>query len=98
MSEIFYLSNVLNVWLLPALAATTLAVAKLTHGPAARLAEQQFLTTLIVMTVITLRTVIICDEAWLVHMSTLGLMIVGALVLPNQEAAVAAWRGSSVVE
>ena len=44
---------------------------------------------LAVMTIITLRTVINSDEVWLVHTATLAIMIVGSLVIPNQQSTVA---------
>jgi len=89
LTEIFYLTALLNGLLLPAIAGATLVVAKLSRGEAARRAERQFLATLVVMTMMTLRTVITCDDVWLVHTATLSIMIVGALVIPSQEASVA---------
>ena len=89
MTEIFYLTAILNGLLLPLIAGVTLVIAKLSRGEAARRAERQFLATLVVMTMITLRTVITCDDVWLVHTATLGIMIVGALVIPSQEASMA---------
>lgn len=89
MTEIFYLTAILNGLLLPLIAGATLVIAKLSRGEAARRAERQFLATLVVMTMITLRTVITCDDVWLVHTATLGIMIVGALVIPSQEASMA---------
>ena len=89
MTEIFFLSGLMNGLLLPIVAGTTLVAAKLKVGEAARRAERQFLATLVVMTIITLRTVITSDDVWLIHTATLAIMIVGALVVPNQEATVA---------
>ncbi len=90
MPEISYLINLLDAVVMPLVALATLALAKFSQGEAARRAERQFLAMLLVMTVITLRTVITCDDAWLIHTATLGTMIVSALVVPSQQPSVAA--------
>ncbi|MCG8652130.1 MAG: hypothetical protein MI861_19985 [Pirellulales bacterium] len=89
MTEITYLASVVDAIILPILGITALMFAKFSGGEAARLAERQFLATLVVMTLITIRTVVRCDEVWLVHTTTLAIMIVGALIVPNQKASVA---------
>ncbi len=84
MTDLHYFASVFNALIFPLIAGVVLAIAKLSRGESARRAERQFMATLLVMTIITLRTVITCDEAWLVHMATLSIMIVGALVVPSQ--------------
>lgn len=90
LTEIHYIASVLNALVFPLIAGVILAIAKLSSGEAARRAERQFLATLVVMTIITLRTVIMCDEVWLVHTATLAIMIVGALIVPSQQQAAVA--------
>ena len=55
---------------------------RLAVGVAQRRAERQFFLALIVMTFITLRTVALCDDCWLVHTTTTAGMILGALLVP----------------
>ena len=74
---------------LPLLGIWALIWSKICHGEQARRAERQFLLTLVVITIVTLRTVINCDDVWLVHTITLSVMIVGALVVPSQDTSVA---------
>lgn len=87
--DLSLLTDVLDAFLLPLLGGFVLFLAKFTHGEAARWAEKQFYAALVVITLVTVRTVIVCDESWLLHTSTLGVMIVGALVVPSQDAAMA---------
>ena len=70
--------------LIPAACGVALLMAKLTHGEMARKAEKNFFAFLVVMTMITIRTVVLCDEVWLIHTTTLAIMIVGALAIPGQ--------------
>ena len=74
---------------LPLLGVFSLIWNKLGSGDGARIAERQFFVTLVVITIVTLRTVINCDDVWLVHMLTLATMVVGGLAIPNQDASVA---------
>ena len=83
------MTQIVDAIILPLIGAIALFFAKFSHGEAARWAERQFFTVLVVITLVTLRTVITCDDAWLVHTATLGTMIVGALALPGQDASVA---------
>lgn len=89
MSDLFYFTGLLNVLILPILAGTSLVLAKLCQGEAARQAERWFLATLVMMTISTIRTVANSDEVWLVHTATLATMIVGSLVIPSQQTPVA---------
>jgi len=70
---------------LPIVGAVALGLSKLTSGATARVAEHWFLGVLLAVTLITCRTVIVLDHCWLVHTATLGMMIVGALLLPSRE-------------
>lgn len=89
MTEFSYITSVIESAILPLISAVALILAKFSHGEAARHAERHFLAALVVMTIITLRTVITCEDVWLVHTATLATMIVGALVVPSQEPSVA---------
>ena len=86
MPELAILMNLLDALLIPAVGAIALLMAKLTRGAMARKCERSFYVFLIVMTAITLRTVVICDKCWLIHTLTLGLMVIGALTIPDQSA------------
>ena len=46
------------------------------------LAETTFMAALVFVIVAATVTVIRCDDCWLVHTSTVGLMVVGGLVAP----------------
>ena len=89
MLELSQITELVDAIILPLIGLTVLLVAKFRIGDAARSAERQFLGILVVMTLVTMRTVIICDESWLLHTSTLGTLIVASLVIPSQEATVA---------
>ncbi|MFK8111034.1 MAG: hypothetical protein AB8B91_02465 [Rubripirellula sp.] len=75
--------------ILPLIGGLALLVAKLSQGESKRWAERQFFVVLVAITLVTLRTVIHCDEVWLVHTTTLASMIVGSLVIPSLDASVA---------
>ena len=75
--------------LFPCAGGYTLLATKLSSGEARRIAERQFLATLVVITLFTLHTVVTCDGAWLLHTLTLSTMIVGALALPSHDASMA---------
>jgi len=83
------ITQIVNAISLPLIGGLSLLLAKLSIGDAARLAERHFFVTLVVITGVTIRTVIHCDEIWLVHTMTLAMMIIGALVIPSQEAVTA---------
>lgn len=85
MSTWVLLFSFVEVMSLPIVGSVALGLSKLTSGPAARVAEHWFLGVLLAVTLITCRTVIMLDACWLVHTSTLGFMIVGALLLPDRE-------------
>lgn len=86
MSDLPQATQIIDAILLPLFGGLSLLLAKLTVGDAARLAERLFFAILVVITGVTVRTVIHCDEIWLVHTTTLATMIIGALVIPSQEA------------
>ncbi len=83
------LAGLLSTMVLPIAGGTTLIWAKLARGDSVPRAQRRFFACLLVITIVTLRTVIRCDDTWLFHMSTLAAMIVGALIIPDQDAAVA---------
>ena len=76
-------TEIIDAIVMPLIGAIALLLAKLSQGDAARWAERQFFAALVVITLVTLRTVIVCNEFWLVHTATLGTLIVGALVIPG---------------
>ena len=83
------ITEIVDAIIMPFIGGLAILFAKLSQGDAARWAERQFFAVLVVITLVTLRTVILCDEVWLIHTSTLGTLIVGALVIPSPDAAVA---------
>lgn len=89
MAEFFQFASLVNAIIFPLIGGTVLLLSKLTVGEAARRAERRFLATLVVITIVTLRTVITCDDVWLVHTATLSLLILGALLIPHREASIA---------
>lgn len=82
-------TNIVDVIILPLLASLALILAKFSRGEAARWAERHFFGVLVVFTMVTLRTVITCDEVWLIHTTTLGSLIVASLVIPGHDTSIA---------
>jgi hypothetical protein len=78
-------AQILDAITLPLIGGISLMLAKFSVGDTARILERHFLAILVVITGVTLRTVITCDQIWLLHTTTLGTLIVGALVIPSQE-------------
>ncbi|MGI9474566.1 MAG: hypothetical protein ACR2NZ_23715 [Rubripirellula sp.] len=83
MFDLSQLTSFVDAIIFPLIGALALTFAKLSHGEAARWAEKQFFAVLLVITVVTLRTVINCHEIWIVHTTTLGGMIIGSLLIPG---------------
>lgn len=77
--------GVMDAIVLPLVGLWSLIWIKICSGEESRSAERQFLLTLVVITIVTLRTVINCDDVWLVHTLTLSIMIVGALAIPGNK-------------
>ncbi|HBJ36455.1 MAG TPA: hypothetical protein DDZ51_17235 [Planctomycetaceae bacterium] len=77
--------NFLEVLSLPILAALSLGVSKLTVGATAQAARRWFFGVLVAVTLITCRTVITLDPCWLTHTTTLSMLFVGALLVPDRE-------------
>jgi hypothetical protein len=88
MADLPQITEFMDAIMLPFIGCVALMVAKFADGEAAPWAERQFFAVLLVVTLVTLRTVITCDEVWLVHTATLGSMVVGALVIPGQDTSV----------
>ena len=88
MFEITQMVLMMDLIMMPMIGCGALIMSKVIRGEMARWAERQFLATLVVITLVTLRTVIHCDDVWLVHTTTLAVMIVGALLMPNLETSV----------
>jgi len=89
MTDLSQITQVMDAVLLPLIGGCSLMLAKFSSGESARRAERTFLTVLVVISGFTLRTVIRCDEIWLLHTTTLAIIIIGALVIPSQEAVAA---------
>lgn len=89
MSDLPQIAEFIEAIVLPLIGGFMLLLAKFSEGDAARRAERQFFAVLLVFTLLTLRTVIMCHDYWLVHTATLATMIVGALVIPSQEDSIA---------
>ena len=79
------LLSVIEIVSLPLIGSIALALSKLASGETARVAERWFLGVLLAVTLITCRTVIMHGDCWFAHTATLGLMVVGALLLPDRE-------------
>lgn len=77
--------TVMGVFIVPVIGAFALFSAKLAQGDSIPKAQRRFLTCLVAVTLLTVRTVMYCDECWLIHMLTLAGMVVGAMALPDQE-------------
>jgi hypothetical protein len=75
----------MEVLSLPILAALSLGVSKMTIGATAQAARRWFFGVLVAVTLITCRTVITLDPCWLTHTTTLSMLFVGALLLPDRE-------------
>ena len=84
MLDLSQITSLLDAVVFPLIGGIALLFAKLSRGKAARRAEKQFLTVLVVITIVTLRTVITCHEIWIVHTMSLGGLIVGSLLIPGQ--------------
>lgn len=78
-----------SIFLIPCLGAGALISAKLATGDRVDRARRRFMTCLVAITLLTVRTVVVCDECWLIHMMTLAGMVVGAMALPDQEVSLA---------
>ena len=84
MPELATLTVLMEAMFVPAIGIVVLMLAKLTEGHQARKSERTFYVSLVIMTVITARTVALQDPCWLIHTGTLGMMVVGALTIPPQ--------------
>lgn len=89
MPDLSQITNLFDAIILPLVGAVALLLAKFSEGDAARWAERQFFAVLLVITIVTLRTVIRCDEVWLVQTATLGTLIICSMMIPSQDGSVA---------
>ena len=93
--DLSQITCLLDAVIFPLVGSIALMYAKLSRGVPARRAEKQFFAILVVLTVVTLRTVITCDEIWIVHTMSLGglivcsLLILGQVETPDQDPSVA---------
>ena len=70
---------------LPGYCLCSLLATKLSIGDSLRRAEHRFLIALMIMSLVTLRTVTQLDDTWLVHSITLSGMILGVFLIPSRE-------------
>lgn len=89
MLDLTQIAGMMDAIILPILGGAALLLSKICQGETARHWERQFLLTLVVITIVTLRTVAHGDQTWLVHTMTLGGMIVAALLVPQRDATIA---------
>lgn len=89
MTDLPHLLTLFATFMFPVFGGYTLLATKLSSGETKRNAERQFFVALILVTIVTLRTVVTCDDAWLIHTLTLASMVVGALTLPSYETSMA---------
>lgn len=82
MIDLLGLAVGINAFGLPVLGIGSLLYSRLSVGAAAKFADRFFFAVLALVAVVTARTVIESDVAWLAHTMTLGVMIVGAVVIP----------------
>lgn len=86
--QVFDLSQItsfIDAIMMPLIGGLALVLAKVSQGDRARWAEKQFFAVLLVITVVTLRTVITCHEIWLVHTATLGTLIICSMLIPGHQ-------------
>ncbi|MEM6363130.1 MAG: hypothetical protein AAF745_01800 [Planctomycetota bacterium] len=82
--QLCFCGDVVSAIGLPAIAMVLLVASKLATSDAAPRAQRRFLIALVVMTIITARTVTTSEPTWLIHTTTLSIMIVGSLWIPDQ--------------
>ncbi|MCC9603233.1 hypothetical protein LOC67_22010 [Stieleria sp. JC731] len=78
------ITNVFIALTLPVVGLWALLSTKLSVGEELVRAERRFITTLIVTSLITLRTVAGLHDAWLIHTVTLAAMILGVFIIPGR--------------
>ena len=86
MAQFLFIASAFSALGLPVVAVMALLIAKLSTGDSARRAERRFLAILVVMTIVTAHTVFNQSAAWLIHMTTMGILVVGSLWIPGQSA------------
>ncbi|WP_182871385.1 hypothetical protein [Stieleria mannarensis] len=89
MPELTELFAVVDAIALPILGLWALLSTKLSVGEALRRAERRFMIALVIISLVTLRTVMRLDEVWLIHTLTLASMVLGVFTVPSREGALA---------
>jgi hypothetical protein len=89
MTDLVQCLAIVDVIALPLLGLCALLATKLSIGESLRRAERFFIVALVVISLVTLRTVSRLDEVWLIHSVTLALMILGVFMVPSREGALA---------
>lgn len=85
MPDLIQLFAFVDALALPAIGIWALLGTKLSVGDSLRRAEKRFLVTLIIISLVTLRTVAIHDDVWLIHTLTLASMVLGVFTVPSRE-------------
>ena len=85
MQETIPMLALVDLIALPMLGLWALLGTKLSVGESLRRAEKRFLVALVVISLVTLRTVSALDDAWLVHTGTLASMVLGVFTVPSRE-------------
>jgi len=68
-------------WIVPGLALAGLWFARSTHDRTLQiLAERVFFAVMLIVAAATLRTVLANDGCWLLHMGSIGIMVLGATI------------------
>lgn len=89
MTDLTQILAMVDALALPLLGLWALLATKLSIGESLRRAERFFIVALVVISLVTLRTVSRLDEVWLIHSVTLALMILGVFMVPSREGALA---------
>ncbi|MEM1224686.1 MAG: hypothetical protein AAGJ40_03260 [Planctomycetota bacterium] len=79
LDQMVFCGTIVSAVGLPLLALIMLLASKLATADTAPRAQRRFLAFLVVMTLVTARTVTTDEPTWLIHTMTLSMMIIGAL-------------------
>lgn len=82
MPDPMMLAMVVDAVAIPLVGLWALLAVKLNIGEPLHRAQRRFLIALVVISLVTLRTVAVMDSTWLIHTMTLATMVIGACVVP----------------
>ena len=89
MSDTVVLAMLVDAVAIPLVGLWALLAVKLSVGEQLHRAQRRFLVALVVISLVTLRTVAMMDSTWLIHTMTLVSMVIGACVVPSRAEMVA---------